>query len=97
MNKINLLAIAVGEPIFVVITYFMQFPITGIMGFMILAVILYVIRNLMKSLDTTDKGKNSYEYLNSFNTWLKLQLSIMGLISLGFLLYLWFLVGITSN
>jgi len=76
MNKINLIAIAIGAPLFLVITCFMHFPITGMATFVILAVILYVNRNLMKGFDTIDKGNNSYEYLNSFNTWLKLQLSI---------------------
>ena len=76
MNKINLIAIAAGAPIFMVITFFMKFPITGIATFIILAVVLYVNRNLMKGFDTIDKGNNSYEYLNSFNTWLKKQLAI---------------------
>lgn len=76
MNKINLIAIAIGAPLFMVITFFMKFPITGIATFIILAVILYVNRNLMKGFDTIDKGNNSYEYLSSFNIWLKKQLSI---------------------
>lgn len=76
MNKINLIAIAAGAPLFMVITFFMKFPITGIATFIILAIVLYVNRNLMKGFDTIDKGKNSYEYLNSFNIWLKQQLSI---------------------
>jgi len=76
MSKINLITIAIGAPIFVVITFFMHFPITGIATFIILVVILYVNRNLMKGFDTIDKGNNSYEYLNSFNKWLKFQLSV---------------------
>lgn len=76
MNKINLIAVAVGAPLFMVVTFFMKFPITGIATFIILALILYVNRNLMKGIDTIDKGNNSYEYLTSFNNWLKLQLSI---------------------
>ncbi len=74
MNKINLIAIAIGAPIFVVITYFMHIQIIGIMVFIILYAILYANRNLMKGFNSIDKGENSYEYLNSFNNWLKLQL-----------------------
>lgn len=76
MNKINLIVIAVGAPLFMGVTFMMKFPITGVSTFIILSVILYVNRNLMKGFDTIDKGKNSYEYLTSFNNWLKAQLSL---------------------
>lgn len=76
MFKINLIAIVAFSFIFLIVSYFIRIPITGIIFSAILAVHVVVNTMLLNDLERIDKGVNSYEYLRAFNQWIKKQVSI---------------------
>ena len=76
MIKINFIAIIGGGIGFLIISFFMDIPVMGVGTFIIVNTILLFNWPLMKEIKEIDKGKNSYEYLTSFNTWLGKQLSL---------------------
>lgn len=76
MIKINFMAIILGGTGFLIISFLMEIPVTGISTFVILSAILLINWPLMKELKDIDKGTNSYEYLKSFSEWLEKQLRL---------------------
>jgi len=74
MFKINLNAIFIGSFVVLIASYFGGIPVMGIGYFFILNGIVIFNRKLNKSLLKIDKNVSSYEYLNSFNNWMKEQL-----------------------
>ena len=48
----------------------------GILMFILLNVIVIVNKKLFKSLSTIDKNVSSYQYLKSFDTWMKEQIAV---------------------
>lgn len=76
MIQINLVAIVVGSTLFLVFSFFTGIPVLGIGYFLICNVIVFINRNLMRSLIEIDKNVNSYQYLKAFDGWLKGQLSL---------------------
>jgi len=76
MFKINLIAIVAFSFIFLIITYFNGMFITGIIFFAVLSVLVIINKRLLNDLEKIDKGASSYEYLKTFNDWIKKQVSI---------------------
>ena len=76
MFKINILAIVIGSFLILAASFAAQIPIMGIGIFLILNTIAIINRNLEKGLNKIDKNSNSYQYLKSFDSWMKAQLSI---------------------
>ncbi len=98
MFKINLIAIVVFSILFLVVTAYLGMPITGIVFFSILSVLVFINSKLLKSLKEIDNSVNSYEYLKTFNLWMKKQILVnkriasflYPIIFSGIILGLWF-------
>jgi len=71
MFRINLNAIVVFAFVFLIISYFLGIPLTGAIFFIALMVLFAFNKKLLKGLEKLDKGESSYEYLKSFNQWIK--------------------------
>ena len=76
MFKINLIAIVAFSFIFLFITYFNGMLITGIIFFVVLSMLVIINKRLLNDLEKIDKGASSYQYLKTFNDWIKKQVSI---------------------
>jgi hypothetical protein len=76
MFKINLIAIVAFSFIFLIVSFFVGIPITGVMIFVTLSVLVFINKKLLKGLDKIDKGLSSYQYLKTFNEWMKEQIAI---------------------
>lgn len=76
MFRINLIAIVAFSLIFLIVTFFIGIPVTGIIFFVTLTVLVVINKRLLNGLDKIDKGVNSYEYLKAFNQWIKKQVSV---------------------
>ena len=76
MFKINLIAIVAFSFAFLIISFFVGIPITGIIFFVTLSVLVFINKNLLNDLDKIDKGASSYQYLKSFNNWIQKQIAI---------------------
>jgi len=76
MFKINLIAIVAFSFVFLIVSFIVGIPITGIMFFVTLSVLVFINKKLLKGLDRIDKGVSSYQYLKTFNEWIKKQISI---------------------
>ncbi len=99
MFRINLIAIVAFSFIFLIITYFNGMLITGIIFFVVLTVLVIINKRLLNDLEKIDKGASSYQYLKTFNDWIKKQISInkrfsrfmYPIIFLSMILGLWFI------
>ncbi|WP_439132323.1 hypothetical protein [Polaribacter sp.] len=76
MFRINLIAIVVFSFAFLVVSYFIGIPITGIIFFVMLSVLVYFNKKLLNDLEQIDLGDSSYQYLKAFNQWKNNQISI---------------------
>lgn len=76
MFTINLKAIFIGSFVILIIGYLAKIPIMGIGYFIVLNGMLLVNKKLFKSLKLIDKNVSSYDYLSSFNKWLKNQVAV---------------------
>ena len=76
MFKINLNALVVFSFLLLPVSFFVKIPVMGVLIFILLNVIVIVNRKLLKGLNNIDKNENSYEYLKSFDSWMKSQISI---------------------
>ena len=76
MFKINLIAIVVFSFVFLIVSFFVGIPITGVMFFITLSVLVFINKKLLNGLDKIDMGISSYQYLKVFNQWVKKQVSI---------------------
>lgn len=98
MFRINLIAIVVFSFGFMLISYFIGIPIMGAIFFVTLMVLVIINKRLLKSLETIDRGENSYEYLKKFNHWINKQITInkriatflYPIIFMSFILGFWF-------
>lgn len=98
MFRINLIAIVVCSFLFLMVSYFIGIPVMGAMFFVAMMVLVMINKGLLNDLNKLDKGKNSYQYLNEFNRWIKKQVAINKRIStflypiifMAFVLGLWF-------
>tara|TARA_R110002033_G_scaffold38831_1_gene78353 strand:+ start:6120 stop:6776 length:657 start_codon:yes stop_codon:yes gene_type:complete len=76
MFKINLIAIVAFSFAFLVVSFFVGIPITGVIFFVTLSVLVYINKKLLNELEKIDLGESSYQYLKAFNQWKNKQLSI---------------------
>ncbi|SDS38883.1 hypothetical protein [Winogradskyella sediminis] len=76
MFKINLIAIVVFSFAFLFISFFVGIPITGIIFFVTLSVLVVINKKLLNDLEKIDIGISSYQYLKAFNQWINKQISI---------------------
>ena len=76
MFRINLIAIVVFSFVFLLVSYIIGIPITGIMFFVMLSVLVYFNKVLLNDLEQIDLGASSYQYLKAFNQWKNKQISI---------------------
>lgn len=76
MFRINLIAILAFSTVFLIASFFVGIPITGIIFFITLSVLVIINKKLLNGLVDIDKGDSSYQYLKSFNQWIKNQIAI---------------------
>ena len=76
MFNINLIAIVVGSFFVVGISFLVKIPMMGIGLFIILNALVIINRKMMKGLKKIDKNVNSFQYLKSFDNWMKQQISL---------------------
>ncbi|WP_242155700.1 hypothetical protein [Aestuariivivens sediminis] len=76
MFRINLIAIVAFSFTFLVISFFIGIPITGIIFFVTLSVLVIINKKLLNDLNKIDFGVSSYQYLKVFNQWINKQVSI---------------------
>lgn len=76
MFKINLAAIVVFSFMILVASILVKIPIMGVLMFIILNVLVIVNIRLLKSLNDIDRNVSSYEYLKSFDAWMKAQIAV---------------------
>lgn len=71
MYKINLISLVVFSIILLPISYITQIPYMGILMFFLFNTIVIVNRKFKFSLDKIDASQDSYQYLSSFDQWIK--------------------------
>ncbi len=76
MFKINLIAIVAFSLIFLIVSFFVGIPLTGVIFFVTLTVVVIINKKLLNGLEEIDKGVSSYQYLKAFNQWIKKQVAI---------------------
>lgn len=76
MFSLNLKAIFVGSIIVVAASFLVKIPVMGVLMFFIANAIALVNRRLQKELPEVDVKTNSYQYLVTFDRWLKKQLAV---------------------
>ena len=76
MFKINLIAIVVFSFAFLIVSFFVGIPITGVIFFVTLSVLVVINKRLLSDLDKIDMGVSSYQYLKAFNQWIIKQVAI---------------------
>jgi hypothetical protein len=76
MFKINLNALVIFSLVLLPISFLVKIPVMGVLMFILLNVIVIVNKKLMKSLNDIDKNVSSYQYLKSFDAWMKTQIAI---------------------
>ncbi len=75
-GKRNLYGIALGSILFFGITIIVKIPLVGILVGMIMAYLIWVGKQRSAKLELIDQGLNSYEYLKSFDNWLKATIAV---------------------
>ncbi len=76
MFKINLNALVAFSFFVLIMSFFVKIPVMGVLMFILLNVIVLVNKKLFKGLNKIDKNVSSYEYLKSFDTWMKAQVAV---------------------
>ena len=76
MFQINLIAIVAFSFIFLIVSFIVGIPITGVIFFVTLSVLVIINKKLLNGLEKIDKGASSYHYLKTFNDWIKRQIAI---------------------
>lgn len=76
MFKINLIAIVATSFFVLVMAYITGVPYMGIGMFILLNGVVVINKKLMSGLNQINKNVNSFEYLQSFDHWMKEQISI---------------------
>ncbi|MFY0674064.1 MAG: hypothetical protein JXQ87_11690 [Bacteroidia bacterium] len=74
--KVNIKAILIGSIIFLGLSFLIRTPYTGISFFFLANAFAYFNYKLMQGLYKIDKNVSSYDYLKSFDNWLKEMVSI---------------------
>jgi hypothetical protein len=76
MYKVNRIAILVLAFIFLPLSFITKIPYMGIAMFLLFNVLAAVAQKFSKSLDKIDKTVSSYQYLISFDNWVKEMISV---------------------
>ncbi len=76
MFKINLNALVIFSFVVLIASYFVKIPVMGVMMFILFNVLVLINKRLFKSLDKIDKNVSSYQYLKSFDDWMKDQIAV---------------------
>lgn len=76
MFRINLVAIVAFSFTFLVVSFFIGIPVTGVILFITLSVLVVINKKLLNGLESIHKSDSSYEYLKTFNQWIKKQVAI---------------------
>ena len=76
MFKINLIAIVAFSFAFLIVSFIVGIPITGIIFFVTLSVLVFINKKLLNDLEKIGLGDSSYQYLKAFNQWKNKQVSI---------------------
>ena len=76
MFKTNLMAIIASSFVVLIMSFTSNIPYMGICMFVILNTLVVINRRLMKGLATIDKNENSFQYLKSFDSWMKEQTAV---------------------
>ena len=76
MFKINLIAIVAFSFTFLIVSFFVGIPITGVIFFVTLSMLVIINKKLLNDLEQIDIGVSSYQYLKAFNQWINKQMSI---------------------
>jgi hypothetical protein len=73
MFKININAIFIGSFVVVLMSYAVRIPYMGIGMFLIVNTLAFINIRLKKGLSKIDKNVNSFQYLKTFDSWMKEQ------------------------
>ena len=76
MFKINLNALIIFSFFILIASFFVKIPVMGVLMFILFNVIVIVNKRLLKGLNDIDKNVSSYQYLKSFDTWMKSQIEV---------------------
>ena len=76
MFKINLNALVIFSFFVLIASFFVKIPVMGVLMFILFNVIVIVNKRLLKGLNNIDKNVSSYQYLKSFDTWMKSQIEV---------------------
>ncbi|MFT6883031.1 MAG: hypothetical protein ACI83W_001089 [Marinoscillum sp.] len=76
MFKVNLIGIVAFSIFILPASYLVKIPYLGIGMFIILNILVVINYKLLKGLEKIDKNVNSYQYLTSFDKWMKEQITI---------------------
>jgi hypothetical protein len=76
MFRINLIAIVAFSFAFLVVSFFVDIPIMGVLFFVSHSVLVFINKNLLNDLEKIDFGVSSYQYLKAFNQWKNKQIAI---------------------
>ena len=71
MYRINWIAILVFACVLIPISIFVKIPYMGIPMSLLFFAVLFINRKFSEKLNKIDKTENSYQYLMSFNSWVK--------------------------
>jgi hypothetical protein len=74
--KVNLKAIVIFSFIVLILSFLVGIPVMGVMMFFLFNGLVIVNNKLLKGLEKIDKNVSSYQYLKSFNGWMKEQISV---------------------
>jgi len=74
--KININALVVFSFIILVIAFLVKIQIMGVLMFILLNVVAFINKRLLNDLKKIDKNVNSYEYLKSFDIWIREQITL---------------------
>lgn len=76
MFKINLNALVVFSFVVLIASFFAKVPVMGVLMFILFNIIVIVNKRLFKGLNIIDKNVSSYQYLKSFDAWMKEQIFV---------------------
>jgi len=76
MFKINLIAVVVGSFLILGASIISGIPVMGVGYFIILNAIVIVNRKLLPELEKIDKNVSSYQFIKTFDSWMKEKFSI---------------------
>jgi hypothetical protein len=71
MHRINWIAIIVFACVLIPVSILVEIPYMGIPMALLFFTVLFISRNFIRKLNKIDKTENSYQYLISFNSWVK--------------------------